>query len=212
MVALSVWIVVASVLALSINPSMARSHYHKHKSSAHHKYYAGNQISLPPETAPAEPPAPSKDRNGPCVFDVRLFGAIGDGAADDTKAFRSAWKVACAAESGVLLVPSDGVFMITSTIFSGPCKPGFTLQVSLQELIKLRIILSHGYSIMVLWGAVDRRSGYAAGRTRLLAGGGQQEAVAGVLPSRRHDFDWRRHHRGQRRGVVESAMQTSQSN
>ncbi|KAF3334523.1 polygalacturonase [Carex littledalei] len=63
------------------------------------------------------------------VFDVRSFGAIGNGSSDDTKAFRSAWKAACVVESAVLLIPADGVFMVTSTIFSGPCKPGFVFQI-----------------------------------------------------------------------------------
>ncbi|PKA51536.1 Polygalacturonase [Apostasia shenzhenica] len=67
--------------------------------------------------------------SGPCIYDVRSFGAVGDGATDETDAFRSAWNAACAVDSGVLLVPSDGVFMITSTIFSGPCQPGFVLQI-----------------------------------------------------------------------------------
>ncbi|KAJ1687631.1 hypothetical protein LUZ63_019021 [Rhynchospora breviuscula] len=65
----------------------------------------------------------------PVVFDVRSFGAIGNGSSDDTKAFRSAWKAACVVESAVLHVPSDGVFMVTSTIFSGPCQPGFVFQI-----------------------------------------------------------------------------------
>ncbi|KAJ4796986.1 Pectin lyase-like superfamily protein [Rhynchospora pubera] len=65
----------------------------------------------------------------PIVFDVRSFGAIGNGSSDDTKAFRSAWKAACAVELAVLHVPSDGVFMVTSTIFSGPCQPGFVFQI-----------------------------------------------------------------------------------
>ena len=68
-----------------------------------------------------------------CVFNVRSFGAVGDGYTDDTRAFHSAWKAACSVESGVLLVPSDGVFMITSTIFSGPCNPETVFQVSLRS-------------------------------------------------------------------------------
>lgn len=91
--------------------SNARLHYHKpdHRS---------------------EPPARTFDADTEaCVFDVREFGAVGDGYADDTLPFRAAWGAACAAESGVLLVPSDGVFMITSTIFSGPCQPGLLFQV-----------------------------------------------------------------------------------
>ncbi|KAJ1388277.1 Pectin lyase fold/virulence factor [Sesbania bispinosa] len=54
---------------------------------------------------------------------------VGDGSADDTAAFREAWKAACAVESGVILAPENYSFKITSTIFSGPCKPGLVFQV-----------------------------------------------------------------------------------
>ncbi|CAI9267684.1 unnamed protein product [Lactuca saligna] len=64
-----------------------------------------------------------------CVFDVKNYGAIGNGSADDTPAFVAAWKAACAVESATLLVPFGFTFMITSTLFSGPCKPGLVFQV-----------------------------------------------------------------------------------
>jgi hypothetical protein len=83
----------------------------------------------------AKPPsalAPAACSN---VFDVRAFGASGNGSsADDTRSFRAAWKEACSAESATLLVPSDGVFTVTSTVFTGPCKPGLTFQVSSTNL------------------------------------------------------------------------------
>lgn len=64
-----------------------------------------------------------------CVFDVKTYGAIGNGSTDDTPAFVAAWKAACAVESATLLVPFGFTFMITSTLFSGPCKPGLVFQV-----------------------------------------------------------------------------------
>ncbi|CAH1442360.1 unnamed protein product [Lactuca virosa] len=64
-----------------------------------------------------------------CVFDVKNYGAIGNGSTDDTPAFVDAWKAACAVESATLLVPFGFTFMITSTLFSGPCKPGLVFQV-----------------------------------------------------------------------------------
>ncbi|XP_040375888.1 polygalacturonase At1g48100-like [Oryza brachyantha] len=97
--------------------------------------------AIPPvaATPPALPPAGPSSKNGssppPCsssnVFDVRAFGASGNGSCTDgdTRAFRAAWKAACAADCATLLVPSDGVFTITSTIFAGPCKPGLTFQI-----------------------------------------------------------------------------------
>ncbi|XP_039126868.1 polygalacturonase At1g48100-like [Dioscorea cayenensis subsp. rotundata] len=110
-------------------PSNARSHFHKQRN--HHHKNNDHHISQPPVSAPVSPPPdtdPEPDPD-PCVFNVRSFGAVGDGSTDDTDAFRSAWKAACSTESGVLLVPSDGLFSITSSIFSGPCKPGFVFQV-----------------------------------------------------------------------------------
>ena len=90
--------------------------------------------STPAHPAPSVPSDPYPDDPGnttsDCVFDVTNYGAVGDGCADDTAAFRAAWKAACAVESATLLVPSDRCFKITSTIFSGPCKPGLVFKVS----------------------------------------------------------------------------------
>ncbi|CAL4963836.1 unnamed protein product [Urochloa decumbens] len=93
--------------------------------------------ALPPamsKPTPPPPPAAAKNGSSPCggsVFDVRAFGATGNGSAgDDTRAFRAAWKAACSSSgNSTVLVPSDGVFTITSTIFAGPCKPGLTFQI-----------------------------------------------------------------------------------
>ncbi|KAL4202240.1 hypothetical protein AMTRI_Chr02g220100 [Amborella trichopoda] len=90
-----------------------------------------------PSYAPSLPPSPIDNGDGnpndpnpdPCIFDVRSYGAVGDCSTDDTQAFIEAWNEACQTESGTLLAPSDYNFTITSTIFSGPCKPGFTFQI-----------------------------------------------------------------------------------
>lgn len=76
------------------------------------------------------------------MFDVRAFGATGNGSSadGDTRAFRAAWKAACSAESATVLVPSDGVFTITSTIFAGPCKPGLTFQVKIYIITNTRLV------------------------------------------------------------------------
>ncbi|KAB2625126.1 polygalacturonase [Pyrus ussuriensis x Pyrus communis] len=125
--------------------SNVEGRYHHHK---------GNKNSSPP-TTPAEnpvapstpsiaPPTPSRDvpsdpyptdpgnnfsNSSDSVFNVMEYGAVGDGSADDTAAFRQAWKEACAVKSGVVFAPSDYRFKITSTIFSGPCQPGLVFQV-----------------------------------------------------------------------------------
>ncbi|KAI7983212.1 Polygalacturonase [Camellia lanceoleosa] len=99
-----------------------------------HKHHSPllSQISQPP----SPPPEPSDPTTGGTsynsstgVFDVRKFGAVGDGITDDTEAFKTAWDMACLFESGVLLVPYSYSFVIQSTIFTGPCQSGFVFQV-----------------------------------------------------------------------------------
>ncbi|KAK4797545.1 hypothetical protein SAY86_029871 [Trapa natans] len=85
-------------------------------------------ISAPP-TVPSDPYPDPRSSGTSCIFDVTSFGAVGDGTTDDTAAFRAAWKAACAVKSGTVLAPSGLSFMITSTIFSGPCNPGLVFQV-----------------------------------------------------------------------------------
>lgn len=127
----SAWIVFG-VLAIGAPSSYGRTHFHKKKSTHRDDEGSFNSISMPPAdspaglTVPSDPYIPSSD---PCVFDVRTYGAVGDGSTDDTAAFQSAWKAACAVENGVLLVPSDSSFMIRSAIFTGPCQPGLVFQV-----------------------------------------------------------------------------------
>ncbi|KAF7150104.1 hypothetical protein RHSIM_Rhsim02G0001000 [Rhododendron simsii] len=82
-----------------------------------------------PPPVPSDPSGPGDNSSSGCVFDVTSYGAVGDGSTDDTPAFRTAWKDACAVESAVILVPSGYVFTITSTIFSGPCNRGLVFQV-----------------------------------------------------------------------------------
>lgn len=111
-----------------------RNHYHKKQKK---KGSSGSPSTPPP--SPVNPPSipsdpyptdPGNSSDG--IFNVMDLGAVGDGCTDDTAAFRDAWKAACAVESAVLLAPADKVFVITSTIFSGPCKPGLVFQVRIQ--------------------------------------------------------------------------------
>ncbi|KAK7269458.1 hypothetical protein RIF29_22184 [Crotalaria pallida] len=98
---------------------------HKHTEGKH--WLPTSLISLPPSPAPE---AVSPSVNAPSVFNVKSFGAAGDGVSDDTQAFKMAWDTACQAEeSGTLLVPDGHIFMVQSTIFTGPCKSGLTFQV-----------------------------------------------------------------------------------
>ncbi|XP_024020047.1 polygalacturonase At1g48100 [Morus notabilis] len=136
-----------SLLCL-VHLTQARKHHLKHKHFHHHK---GSHISQPPSTSPTpepvapEPPTPmpvpepaeppynddSPITNSSGVFDVRKFGAAGDGVTDDTDAFKMAWDTACQSDSAssLILVPKGFSFMIQSTIFTGPCKSSLVFQV-----------------------------------------------------------------------------------
>ncbi|XWS53465.1 hypothetical protein CRYUN_Cryun10bG0003700 [Craigia yunnanensis] len=145
---LFVWIL--SILFLHHYSSNVNARYHYHKKQKEKGYNKGSPVSPSPVDAPApQDPVPSTPADPPSnppsipsdpypndpgdtpdyIFDVTSFGAVGDGSSDDTAAFREAWKAACAVESATILAPSDKVFIITSTIFSGPCKPGLVFQV-----------------------------------------------------------------------------------
>ncbi|PNT03985.2 hypothetical protein POPTR_014G115700v4 [Populus trichocarpa] len=85
-------------------------------------------VPASPPPLPANPSGGSGNSTG--VFDVRSFGAIGDGITDDTDAFKMAWDAACNQDdSAVILVPYGFEFMIQSTIFTGPCQGGLVFQV-----------------------------------------------------------------------------------
>lgn len=111
--------------------TQARFHFHHHKKHNHSPPIS--QISLPPAPAPGpnsnQSPNDENPFNSTGVFDVRIFGAVGDGTTDDTVAFKTAWDTACQVESGVLLVPYGYSFMVQSTIFTGPCQGGLVFQV-----------------------------------------------------------------------------------
>ncbi|KAG6436705.1 hypothetical protein SASPL_101607 [Salvia splendens] len=111
------------IIALIMPEGHARHHHHHHRHS-----YPASQISAPPEASPPAAP-PSSEGDDWRVYDVRMFGAIGDGATDDTDAFMNAWENACQIDSGVLLVPYGYTFMIQSTIFTGPCQNGLVFKV-----------------------------------------------------------------------------------
>ncbi|WJX85198.1 galacturonan 1,4-alpha-galacturonidase [Trifolium repens] len=107
-------------------------HHHSHKKHKHshsHKSYETSPPSPPP------PPPPPRDdayfSNTTEIFDVRSFGAIGDGIEDDTESFKTAWDSACQSESevNVILVPQGFSFVVQSTIFSGPCQGDLVFKV-----------------------------------------------------------------------------------
>ncbi|XP_052206629.1 polygalacturonase At1g48100 [Diospyros lotus] len=113
-----------TLVSHNLSNVQGRAHFHKKPKSKGSPAHTPTPTPapVPANPAPSEPPSSG-------IFDVTCFGAVGDGSTDDTAAFRAAWKAACAAESAVLLAPSGYKFMITSTIFAGPCKPGLVFQV-----------------------------------------------------------------------------------
>ncbi|KAJ8767364.1 hypothetical protein K2173_017408 [Erythroxylum novogranatense] len=139
----SLLVLIAATLFLQ-NSSNVEGRYHFHKRKNKTK---GSPVSAPPANSPVpEDPNPPTPYDPPTIpsdpypndpgnassartFDVTSYGAVGDGSNDDTAAFREAWKAACAVESAILLAPSGYTYMITSTIFSGPCKPRLVFQV-----------------------------------------------------------------------------------
>ncbi|XP_004510181.1 probable polygalacturonase At3g15720 [Cicer arietinum] len=63
-------------------------------------------------------------------INVMQFGARGDGIADDTQAFASAWDSACKAGGmSTLVIPAGRSFRVTKINFSGPCKAKINIQL-----------------------------------------------------------------------------------
>lgn len=107
-----------------------------------HSLHAISRISFPPSPAPEAATSPSYNFDfvkAKTVFNVRSFGAVGNGVVDDTQAFKMAWDSACQAEEpSTLLVPKGYSFMIQSTIFTGPCNSALTLQVMMEPYSNAR--------------------------------------------------------------------------
>lgn len=128
-----------SLLVLCISlmlSSGTKARLHNHAKNKHHHNHKVSYISQPPSPPPnynndwniAPSPSPSTSSSSD-VFDVRNFGAVGDGKTDDTESFKMAWDTACQSESAVIHVPNGLSFMIQSTIFTGPCQGGLVFQV-----------------------------------------------------------------------------------
>lgn len=128
-----IWLLVLCISLMLSSSTKARLHNHsKHK---HHHNHKVSYISQPPSPPPNYnndwnfSPYPSPSHTSGDVFDVRNFGAVGDGETDDTQSFKMAWDTACQSESAVIHVPNGFSFMIQSTIFTGPCQGSLVFQV-----------------------------------------------------------------------------------
>ncbi|XP_078439613.1 polygalacturonase-like isoform X2 [Wolffia australiana] len=61
---------------------------------------------------------------------VKNHGAVGDGIADDTQAFLSAWNTSCGQKHSVFFVPKGNTYLVRAARFKGPCADDFTVQIS----------------------------------------------------------------------------------
>ncbi|KAL4180373.1 hypothetical protein AMTRI_Chr13g91810 [Amborella trichopoda] len=90
-------------------------------------------------------------------FNVKDYGAKGDGKTDDTKAFMDAWKEACGSRGpGRLLIPW-GAYLVGPLEFRGPCKNVPTMHIQLIGILKAPRDMSKFGSLdtWVLFGWVD---------------------------------------------------------
>ncbi|CAL4909371.1 unnamed protein product [Urochloa decumbens] len=73
-------------------------------------------------------PGPAEART---LLTLDDFGAVGDGSANDTKAFADAWTAACAGHGKVFLnVPAGKTFRIWPLTLAGPCRGEIKLLIS----------------------------------------------------------------------------------
>ncbi|KAI3819193.1 hypothetical protein L1987_13018 [Smallanthus sonchifolius] len=112
----------ASCLSFYICYTQAKLHHHNHHHD--HDHHENRHMHPSPSNAPYT-------CYGDGIFDVREFGAIGDGVEDDTNAFKKAWDCVCLSQthSPILWVPHGYSFIIQSTIFKGPCQSPLIFQV-----------------------------------------------------------------------------------
>lgn len=127
------------LLLLCSHVVSARYHHHGHRGHHNNKkqHKHNSHISYPPSISPE--PSPSAGDEG--VYDVRSFGAVGDGVTDDTEGFKAAWDAACQVQSAVIHVPLGYSFMIQSTIFTGPCQSGLVFQVQMQLFLSFSYVM-----------------------------------------------------------------------
>ncbi|KAL3845672.1 hypothetical protein ACJIZ3_003075 [Penstemon smallii] len=74
-------------------------------------------------------PSWESDQGNKILVNVDGFGAVGDGVADDTQAFVSAWKQACSVPKSVFMVPGGRRYLVNATRFRGPCADNLVIQI-----------------------------------------------------------------------------------
>ncbi|KAI4369552.1 hypothetical protein MLD38_017979 [Melastoma candidum] len=81
-------------------------------------------------------------RSGETVFNVKAYGAKGDGRHDDWQAFQKTWIAACHHPWKAKMLIPRGVFLIGPVIFQGPCASPFPLVVQIQGTVLAQTDLS----------------------------------------------------------------------
>ncbi|KAL6639859.1 hypothetical protein ACP70R_022454 [Stipagrostis hirtigluma subsp. patula] len=77
-----------------------------------------------PTVLPPPPPGASR------MFSVLRYGAVGDGATNDTKAFADAWSAACTVRASTVVTPAGYVFLVGPITFTGDsCESDTIFQV-----------------------------------------------------------------------------------
>ncbi|XP_031474804.1 polygalacturonase At1g48100-like [Nymphaea colorata] len=105
-----------------------RVRYWKKKKISNGGSSGGRRHSSPP--SPARPLLSSLAADDSTTFNVLNYGAKGDGVADDTEAFQSAWDAACKVEASTMVVPAEHEFLVRPVSFSGPyCQPNIVFQL-----------------------------------------------------------------------------------
>ncbi|XP_031499140.1 polygalacturonase At1g48100-like [Nymphaea colorata] len=93
------------------------------------RHYSAGADRTAPSSRPSRSYGPPQPYDSARTFDVRSFGAAGDGMKDDSEALLTAWKAACSVESATIEIPSDFMFLIGPVTLPGPCKPNLVLQI-----------------------------------------------------------------------------------
>ncbi|KAK3423883.1 hypothetical protein EUGRSUZ_F00633 [Eucalyptus grandis] len=63
------------------------------------------------------------------VFDIKKFGAVGDGKTDNSKALYDVWKGACRSKGTNVIVIPSGTYLLGPVVLTGPCNGAIEFQI-----------------------------------------------------------------------------------